>query len=173
MAFNPDSSPSNHSSTIHDPGSGLLKDLVLLAGIVALFFVLWPEPAAGTDSGNSLRIVFEATNGSPEAADVLIGRIESAQRNFHGQAEIAIIAYWDGVRMLRATENPFAQRLTRLADAGVDIIVGQQSMKDAEMPESDLLPFARTVRSGAEEARRMEKQGWARVRDGETYVSPL
>ena len=174
MQFSPEFSSSSHSTSNLQPNSGLLKDLVLLLGIIGMFVLLWPEQAGGTDPlAQNLRIVFEATNGTAEAAEMLLDRIESAQKNFRDQAEISVVAYWDGVRMLRASANPLADRLANLADSGVDIIVCEQSMTDAEMPTSDLLPFARTVKSGSEEARRMEKQGWARVRDGDSYVSPL
>lgn len=173
MQFTPDISSSTHSNEPR-PYAGLTKDLVLLAGIIAMFVLLWPDPTASTDSDNrSLKIVFEATIGNHDAAEALITRIESAHKNFRDQAEIAVVAYWDGVRMMRDADNPLDERLAHLADGGIDFIVCQQSMKDAEMPGSDVVAFARTVRSGSEEARRLEKQGWARVRDGESYVSPL
>jgi len=151
-----------------------LKDLVLLAGIIAMFALLWPEATSGVDGdGRNLRIVFEATNGSDEATEALLTRIESTQRNLREHANISVVAYWDAVRALRSDENPFRVRLAKLADEGIDFIVCQQSLRDAEMKNGDLLPFTRTVRSGSEEARNRESQGWARVRDGESYVNPL
>jgi uncharacterized protein len=173
MQFNPDISSRYSTSSNPRPDTGLLKDFILLAGIIALFTLFWPEQSGSTEPGGNLRIVFEATSGTPDAAETLLGRVESAHHNFGERAEISVIAYWDGIRMLRGEGNPLSDRLAKLADGGIDIIACQQSLKDAEMPSAELVPFARTVRSGAEEARRMEKQGWARVRDGESYVSPL
>lgn len=173
MQFNPDISQSDHP---HEPRphTGLAKDLILLAGIIAMFVLLWPDPSAGTDPDNrNLKIVFEATVGNQDAADALITRVERTHDNFRDQAEITVIAYWDGVRMMRAMGNPLDERLAQLADGGIEFMVCQQSLKDAEMPDSDVVAFARTVKSGSEEARRLEKQGWARVRDGESYVSAL
>lgn len=175
MSFSSDvSSSSTTRSPDLQPNSGLFKDFLLLLGIIAMFTLLWPAQGGGDNSAaKNLRIVFEATSGSSTTAETLLERVESAQKNFGAQGEITVIGYWDGVRMFRLADNPLAARLESLADSGVDFIVGEQSMKDSEMPSSDLLPFARTVKSGAEEARRMEKQGWARVRDGDSYVSPL
>ncbi len=174
MQFSPEFSSSSQSTSNLQPNSGLLKDLVLLVGIIAMFVLLWPEQADGPSPlAQNLRIVFEATSGTPETAESLLTRIENAQKNFGSQADISVVAYWDGVRMFRAPGNPLADRLASAADNGLDIIVCEQSMADAEIRSSDLLPFVRTVKSGSEEARQMEKQGWARVRDGDSYVNPL
>lgn len=154
--------------------NGLGKDLLLLAGIIAMFFLLWPDESAGNDAeSRTLKIAFEATTGSAPASEALIARIEGAEKTFRDSAEIVVVAYWDGVRMFREEDNALEERLAKLADNGVDFIVCQQSLTDAEMSQSDLLAFTRTVRSGSEEARRLEKQGWARVPDGDSYVSPL
>ncbi|MEX2381655.1 MAG: hypothetical protein WD490_04675, partial [Opitutales bacterium] len=59
------------------------------------------------------------------------------------------------------------------ADRGVDFVACQTGLNEARMTPSDLLGFARTVRSGRDEVERLETQGWARVRDGESYVSHL
>jgi intracellular sulfur oxidation DsrE/DsrF family protein len=170
----PNANSPSYSPRPLEPDTGLVKDILLLLGIVALFVLLWPDPASGTDAPTGQpRVVFEATHGGSDAADQLLARVEHVRRNLGDHAEIALVAYWDGARTVCEQDNRFGKRLARLADAGVDIVVCQQSLRDAEIATSNLLPFVRTVRSGAEEARRLEREGWARVRDGEAYVNPL
>lgn len=141
-----------------------------LAGIL-IGVLLASTPAFAADSEQRrLRIAFEISSDSAFAA--FVANVEGLQKNFGELADISVIACSRGAGLLRAG-NPLEARLAKLADQGVDFVVGSEGLAEVEMSPSDLVPFARTVRSGYQEIKQLQEQGWAWVGDGESYVSHL
>lgn len=140
--------------------------------ILGLLTALLPSAAGASDTGR-LKIVFEFSNGQSTAFDAFVANVEGLQKNSGTLADITVVATSLGVELLQNGEDSLQERLTKLADHGVDFVVCQAGLEAAGVAPTDLLVFARIVRSGAEEVGRLETQGWARVRDGESYVSHL
>lgn len=139
---------------------------------LAFLGALLPVAASASDSGR-LRIVFEFSNGQETAFDAFVANVEGLQENSGTLADITVVAISQGVGLLKSGEGSLQERLSKLADRGVDFVVCQKGLEAAGIESTDLLVFARIVRSGAEEVERLETQGWARVADGESYVSHL
>lgn len=134
--------------------------------------MLAPLNAEDADSGR-LKIVFELTNGQETALDAFVSDVEGLRKHSGSLAAITVIASSEGVALLRAGEDKLQQRLAKLADQGVDFVVCETSLEAANLTDGDLLGFARLVKTGNKEVERLEAQGWARVRDGDSYVSHL
>lgn len=150
---------------------GLAKDLFLL-GVIGVAFSTC-APVNANEAPARLKIVFEMTLESSEAFGALVTDLEGLQKNFGEVTDITVVASSEGVKLYKIAGNVLQPRLAKLADRGVDFIACEQGLEEAAMETSDLLAFVRTVRSGREEVDQLEKQGWARVRSGESYVSHL
>lgn len=141
---------------------------VALAGIVFLATAL---AETGDSRNERLKIAFELTSDS--SFDSFVSNVEGVKENFEDLAEITVVATSAGVELFRESDNSLHPRLAKLADQGVDFVVGSDGLEEREMTTGDLLGFARTVRSGRDEIEQLTTRGWARVPDGETYVSHL
>lgn len=163
----------NHSASRRVPKPGTLRRLVVQGLGLCLLTGFTPIGAANAPETreNRLKIVFEMASDPDIASEKFVSNVEGLQKDFSNLANISVVASSQGVAMLQAKDNSLESRLAKLADLGVDFMVCSQGLEELEMEVSDLLSFARTVRSGSKEIERLKEQGWACVRDGESYVS--
>lgn len=149
-----------------------LSWLLRLGLAVTIFATLIPIASADPEV-RRVKVVFEMTNGHEGVFDSFVANVEGLQKHSGSLADITVVASSQGVELFRTGDEGLQQRLAKLADRGVDFVVCQSGLEQAGITAPDLLGFARIVRSGSDEVERLENQGWARVRDGESYVSHL
>ena len=143
----------------------------LSAIIFILCFTFLPVSAQKGES--RLRILFELSSGNKDSIDDLAKNVEGLRKNAENLADITVFACGNGVLLFHSEQEENAKNLAKMADKGVDFAVCRESLESAGMNESDLVSFARTVKECSKTIEKLEKQGWARIREGESYVSHL
>ncbi len=68
--------------------------------------------------------------------------------------------------MLLKDNNPLAERLQRLSQAGVKFAACENTMRRMKIGREALLPFAVPVDSGVAEIVRRQNDGWAYLKAG-------
>lgn len=80
--------------------------------------------------------------------------------------EVIVIAHSNGLGMLIAKDNPLADRIKEMADAGVVFAACENTMKKKNVSKTDLPPSATTVDSGVAAVVRKQEAGWSYVKSG-------
>jgi intracellular sulfur oxidation DsrE/DsrF family protein len=65
-----------------------------------------------------------------------------------------------------AKNATLADRMKKLADAGVVFAACENSMRKKNVTKADLLPFVTTVDSGVAEVVRKQEAGWSYIKSG-------
>lgn len=148
------------------------KNYLLPIAMMFGFFTFFSSLPA-QETAPRLRIVFELSSGNVDALKALSANVDGLQKNANNLAIISVIAFENGVLLLRTGNDENEKQLAALADSGVDLAVCRMSLENAEIRRSEILNFVRTVKVGAEELNQLEEQGWVRIREGESYVTDL
>jgi uncharacterized protein len=138
--------------------------LPVLAGAMAAAIVAGPSPLRAED-GPAHRIVFEMTSDQPPAWEVMLNNVENVRAAFPGTTEVEVVFHGKALPALMPAKNRvLADRMKRIANAGVVFAACENTMKRVKVARSDLFPFARTVDSGIAEVVRKQEGGWSYIR---------
>ncbi len=145
--------------------NGLVAIGLVCAAFVSLFAVANAAPAAPADAKH--RIVFQVISEGDEQWDAVFGNVENVREAFGPQnTGIAVVTHGKGLGMVLAPNNKHAERMKKLAEAGVVFIACENTMKKKNVTKAQLLPFVTTVDSGVAEVVRKQEQGWLYIMSG-------
>jgi intracellular sulfur oxidation DsrE/DsrF family protein len=145
--------------------------------IPALLFALFlPLIAAAADAPTAApagaaehsphRVVFELTSADPGVWNGALNNVENLRQALGAGTQIEVVAHGHGLGFLLRTNTAQADRMQRLADAGVVFAACRNTMRREHVTPEALLPFATTVDSGVAEIVRRQDAGWAYVHVG-------
>jgi intracellular sulfur oxidation DsrE/DsrF family protein len=80
-----------------------------------------------------------------------------------GGAQVEIVFFGQGLKMLLKTNTEFEEKLKKLSDDGVKLAACQNAMKAMNVKSEDLFPFATEVDSGVAELTRRQEAGYAYI----------
>jgi uncharacterized protein len=129
--------------------------------------VLAVQPVMPQTRSAGHRAVIELTAADPEQWDTVLNNVENLRKAFSPEpVQIDVIAHGKGLGLLRKTNTAQAERLGRLANAGVQFSACQNTMRRLKLERTDLFDFARTVDSGVAEVVRKQEANWAYIKGG-------
>ncbi len=113
------------------------------------------------------KIVFEISAGEPEQWTGLLHNVEDARDALlQDGVDIHVVAHGRGLAILRNNNAFLKERLERLSRAGIVFDACRNTMRQQNLTENDLFPFARPVDSGVAEVVRRQESGYAYLKAG-------
>lgn len=141
----------------------LVFALIAIPAATAAASATSPAPLPGTKVH---RVVFELTSPDPRVWTGALNNVENLRQALGAATQVEVVAHGNGLGFLLRTNTAQADRMKRLADAGVVFAACRNTMKRQHVTAEALLPFATTVDSGVAEVVRRQDDGWAYVHVG-------
>lgn len=145
----------------------MMKKIAVPMATLALMFVsaaaaqsTTPPPAAPKH-----HVIFQLSEAQGPAWDTVIRHTNNLIKAFEkdGGAQVEIVFFGQGLKMLLKTNKDYEERLKKLSDDGVILAACQNAMKAMKVQTEDLFPFAVQVDSGVAELTRKQEAGWAYI----------
>ncbi len=143
-----------------------LTKTIALAALAALSLTAINAQTEKPAADKTHRIVFEVTMEGPEQWTAVLNNVENVRAALSAESEIEVVAHGKGLGMLVATDNTLAERMKKLADAGVVFAACENTMKKRNVSKEQLVPFAKTTDSGVAEVIRKQEAGWSYIKSG-------
>lgn len=155
--------------------AGRRSMLARLSGIGALLAV---GPAAAQEgSADELRfpgdpaehkLVYQFNKADPDYHNHVLFSAGAMLRKYGDNVKIVVVAFGPGIHILGKTpERPVSeeikQRVSSLAQYGVEFHACGNTMKSLGWTEEDLVPFASVVEVGAADLMELQEQGFAYI----------
>lgn len=138
--------------------------------LLALFVIattsLTEAQESKASADNAHRIVFEVTMEGPEQWTAVLNNVENVCAALGSATEIEVVGHSKGLGMLIAKDNALADRMKKLAGAGVAFTACENTMKKKNVTKEQLVPFAKTTDSGVAELVRKQEAGWSYIKSG-------
>lgn len=116
----------------------------------------------------SHKIVYQFNKADPGYQDHVIFSIGAVLRKYGDDVKIVVVAFAEGIHILgkkpgREVKEEVRQRVSSLAQYGVEFHACGNTMKSLGWTEADLLPFAQYVEVGAADLMELQEQGYAYI----------
>ena len=155
----------------------LLGSLVAGAGIAAVTTKLQAAEEVVEEEEEELRfpgdppdhyIVYQFNNADLGYQDHVIFSVGEMLRKYGDNVKIVVVAFAEGIHILgkkpgREVKEEIRQRVSSLAQYGVEFHACGNTMKSLQWTEEDLLPFAQMVEVGAADLMELQEQGYAYI----------
>jgi uncharacterized protein len=147
----------------------------VLAVFVAALAALLSLSAQGAENGKQHRIVVQVDQSDPAVMNLVLNNVENMLDYYNGHGEIAnieVVAFGPGLRMLRDDTSPVKDRVMRVAQDGsfpstLEFSACHNTMMAAEKREGHPIPIisvAKVVPSGVVRITDLQEQGWTYLR---------
>ena len=148
----------------------MTEPTLTLFKLLALFLIaatsLTQAKESKASGGKTHRIVFEVTMDGPEQWTAVLNNVENVRTALGSPTEIEVVGHSKGLGMLIAKDNTLADRMKKLADAGVVFTACENTMKKKNVTKEQLVPSAKTTDSGVAELVRKQEAGWSYIKSG-------
>jgi intracellular sulfur oxidation DsrE/DsrF family protein len=141
------------------------KKIAIPVAAVALALAFSVVSKTQTPAGPKHHVVFQLTEAQGPAWDTVIRHTNNLRKAFEkdGGAQVEIVFFGQGLKMLLKTNTEFEEKLKKLSDDGVKLAACQNAMKAMNVKSEDLFPFATEVDSGVAELTRRQEAGYAYI----------
>lgn len=143
---------------------------LLIAGGVLVFAGLTTaagQRPAQKEDRRVHRAVIEVTAEAAPQWESVLNNVENLQKAFAPEpTEVEVVAHGKGLAMLQKNNAAQAERMSRIAAAGVKFAACENTMRRMKVQKSDLFDFVVTVDSGVAEVVRKQEAGWAYLKGG-------
>ncbi len=147
----------------------------VLAVFVVALAALMPLSSQGAENGKEHRIVVQVDQNDPALMNLVLNNVQNMLEYYNGQGEVAnieVVAFGPGLRMLRDDTSPVKDRVVRMAKDGsfpstLQFSACQNTMMAAEKREGHPIPIisvAKVVPSGVVRITELQEQGWSYLR---------
>lgn len=130
------------------------------------------EPQAGDESmrfpGDPAdhKVVYQFNKGSDEYHNAVLFSVGAMLRKYTDNVHIVVVAIGPGIHILaknpkRPVSEEIKQRISSLAQYGVEFHACGNTMKSLHWDEKDMLPFAKVVDVGAADLMELQEQGYS------------
>ncbi|GAB4299041.1 MAG: DsrE family protein [Thiohalomonadaceae bacterium] len=114
------------------------------------------------------KIVYQFNKADLGYQDHVIFSIGAVLRKYGDDVKIVVVAFAEGIHILgkkpgREVKEEIRQRVSSLAQYGVEFHACGNTMKSLGWTEADLLPFAKYVEVGAADLMELQEQGYAYI----------
>jgi len=123
----------------------------------------YADPPPAID--NPRQIVFQITSADDEAIHHVLSSANNIMK-FYGpeKVQIAIVAYYHGIRALLKSEKEIRVRVEALMTYDVEFIACGNTMRTKQIPREAILDDAEVVTAGIVEIAERIKKGWIYIR---------
>jgi len=134
--------------------------------IGALLLTVMSLTTFAADTNKTHKVLFEFTSPGKEASTGVLNNIENVRKALGTGTQVILVAHGPGIALLQKAGNESAERMRKLADAGVVFAACENTMKRKNLDKADLVTFSTTVDSGVAEVVRRQEAGWSYVKSG-------
>ena len=134
--------------------------------IGALLFTVMSLMTFAVESNKTHKVLFEFTSPGKEPSSAVLNNIENVRKSLGAGTQVILVAHGPGIALLQKADNENAERMRKLADAGVVFAACENTMKRKNISKAELLDFSTTVDSGVAEVVRRQEAGWSYVKSG-------
>ncbi len=147
----------------------------VLAVFVVALAALMPLSSQGAENGKEHRIVVQVDQNDPALMNLVLNNVQNMLEYYNGHGEMAnieVVAFGPGLKMLRDDTSPVKDRVVRMAKDGsfpstLQFSACQNTMMAAEKEEGHPIPIisvAKLVPSGVVRITELQEQGWSYLR---------
>ncbi len=123
-----------------------------------------PAGAAGPNDGQKQRLVIQVSDADAAKWNLALNNARNVQEELGAdKVEIEIVAYGPGIGMLKM-DSAVNSRLTDMAQAGVQIVACENTMRNQKLAKADMHPAISYATSGVTEIMRRQREGWSYLR---------
>ncbi len=113
-------------------------------------------------------VVYQFNKADLGYQDHVIFSVGEMLRKYGDNVKIVVVAYAEGIHILgkkpgREVKEEIRQRISSLAQYGVEFHACGNTMKSLDWKQDDLLPFAKIVEVGAADLMELQEQGYAYI----------
>ena len=113
-------------------------------------------------------VVYQFNKADLGYQDHVIFSVGEMLRKYGDNVKIVVVAYAEGIHILgkkpgREVKEEIRQRVSSLAQYGVEFHACGNTMKSLSWTADDLLPFAKVVEVGAADLMELQEQGYAYI----------
>lgn len=118
----------------------------------------------GTEPSGSHRVVWQITEGGPEAGERLLRSLTNLLADLDGEgAEVEVVAQGPGLDLL-LPRTGLADQVGGLRSRGVRFLACENTLRSRQLGVDDLLPGVSSVTSAVGHLVRRQSQGWSYLR---------
>jgi uncharacterized protein len=141
------------------------KIAVFIAALVSVFISAAAAQSTAPATTPKHHVIFQLSEAQGPTWDTVIRHTNNLIKAFEkdGGAQVEIVFFGQGLKMLLKTNKDYEERLKKLSDDGVILAACQNAMKAMKVTTEDLFPFAVQVDSGVAELTRKQEAGWAYI----------
>jgi intracellular sulfur oxidation DsrE/DsrF family protein len=145
---------------------------MVVLGPLTAFWMMTAAPVASADGEKAAvnvkhRVVVEVTMDGTEQWTATVSNVENLRKAFGADnTQVKVVVHSKGLGMLLPKNVELADRMKKLAEAGVVFAACENTMRKRGVKKEDLLPFVTTVDSGVTEVVRMQEAGWSYLKSG-------
>jgi uncharacterized protein len=132
----------------------------LIRGTLVVAALVFASSVAAKD-----KVVIQVSDADPLKWNLALGNARNMQTALGAdQIDIEIVAYGPGVSLLKAADSPVATRITEAKNAGVRVLVCENTMAGMKLSHADMLGDVGYVPSGVVEILKKQQEGYAYLR---------
>ena len=114
------------------------------------------------------KVVYQFNKSEADYQEHVLFSVGALLRAYPDNVDIVVVAFGSGIHILgkrpqRSVSELTRQRVSSLAQYGVQFHACGNTMKSLKWTEADLLPFARRVEVGAADLMELQEQGYAYI----------
>lgn len=146
----------------------VLATLLAGAGMFAFGNVQAEEELRFPGEDPTHKIVYQFNKADPGYHEHVLFSVGAVLRKYGDDVKIVVVAFAEGIHILgkkpgRPVSDEVKQRVSSLAQYGVEFHACGNTMKSLGWTEDDLLPFAQYVEVGAADLMELQEQGYAYI----------
>lgn len=114
------------------------------------------------------KVVYQLNKADPDYQNHVLFSVGAMLRKYGDNIKIVVVAFGPGIHVLgkepkRPVSDEIKQRVSSLAQYGVEFHACGNTMKSLRWTEKDLLPVAKVVEVGAADLMELQEQGYSYV----------
>ena len=147
---------------MNTPKLALISFAAILVGIFCI-----ARLSLAQDADKKHHTVVEVSTGTAEEWNIALSNVENLRTALGPEnTEVEVVCDVKAVPLLVAKGTPDAERIKKLADAGVVFAACRNSMQKFNVTKEDLLPECITVDAGVAEVVRKQEAHWTFLKPG-------
>jgi intracellular sulfur oxidation DsrE/DsrF family protein len=114
------------------------------------------------------KIVYQFNKAEPDYHNHVLFSVGAVLRKYGDNVKIVVVCFGPGIHILakqplRPVSNEIRERVSSLADYGVEFHACGNTMKSLQWTENDIVSFAKHVEVGAADLMELQEQGYSYI----------
>ena len=114
---------------------------------------------------NPRKIIFQINQDNQHELYGALNNVSNVLAEYSPElVQVKVVAFGEGIALLKAKNNPFIDRIKWMMDVGVDFVACGRTMRTKNLQKSDLIDGISFVDTGLTEVIERQADGWNYVR---------